>query len=87
MSQSSSSNKPSRMDASHSNINQKKLAEYRRDQVFRLSSMGYSQPKIASVLNVSQSLISLDIALLRQRAREAISVYLENKLPLIFNKS
>jgi hypothetical protein len=29
-----SSNKPrSRMDASHSNINQKKLAEYRRDQV------------------------------------------------------
>jgi IS30 family transposase len=75
------------MDASHSNINQKKLAEYRRDQVFRLSSMGYSQPKIASVLNVSQSLISLDIALLRQRAREAISVYLENKLPLIFNKS
>jgi predicted transcriptional regulator len=87
MSQSSSSNKPSRMDASHSNINQKKLAEYRRDQVFRLSSMGYSQPKIASVLNVSQSLISLDIALLRQRAREAISVYLENKLPLIFNQS
>jgi DNA-binding NarL/FixJ family response regulator len=79
MSQSSSSNKPrSRMDASHSNINQKKLAEYRRDQVFRLSSMGYSQPKIASVLNVSQSLISLDISFLRQRAREATSVYLEN---------
>jgi predicted transcriptional regulator len=60
---------------------------YRRDQVFRLSSMGYSQPKIASVLNVSQSLISLDISFLRQRAREAMSDYLENKLPLIFQES
>jgi hypothetical protein len=87
MSQSNRSNKQSRMDASHSNINQKKLAEYRRDQVFRLSSMGYSQPKIANVLNVSQSLISLDISLLRQRAKEALSDYLENKLPLIFQES
>jgi hypothetical protein len=43
--------------------------------------------KNPSVLNVSQSLISLDISFLRQRAREAISVYLENKLPLIFNQS
>ena len=66
------------MDAGHSNINQKKLAEYRRDQVFRLSSMGHSQPKIAKLLNVSQSLISLDIFLLRQRAREALADYLEN---------
>ena len=60
---------------------------YRRDQVFRLSSMGYSQPKITSVLNVSQSLISLDISFLRQGAREAMSDYLENKLPLIFQES
>jgi hypothetical protein len=88
MSQSINSNKRrNRMDAGHSNINQKKLAEYRRDQVFRLSSMGFSQPKIASVLNVSQSLISLDISLLRQRAREALTDYLENKHPLIFQES
>jgi DNA-binding CsgD family transcriptional regulator len=87
MSQSSnSSNKlrRTRMDAGHSNINQKKLALYRRDQVFRLSSMGYSQLKIANVLNVSQSLISFDISLLRQKAKEALADYLENKLPLIF---
>jgi predicted transcriptional regulator len=83
----SSNKRRTRMDAGHSNIHQKKLAEYRRDQVFRLSSMGYSQPKIASVLNVSQSLISLDISLLRQRAREALADYLENKLPLIFQES
>jgi predicted transcriptional regulator len=75
------------MNAGHSNTYQKKLAEYRRDQVFRLSSMGYSQPKIANILNVSQSLISLDIALIRQRAKEAMSDYLENKLPLIFQES
>jgi DNA-binding NarL/FixJ family response regulator len=88
MSQNNISNKrKTRMDAGHSNLNQKKLAEYRRDQVFRLSSMGYSQPKIANVLNVSQSLISLDISFLRQRAREAMSDYLENKFPLIFNES
>jgi hypothetical protein len=75
------------MDAGHSNLNQKKLAEYRRDQVFRLSSMGYSQPKIASVLNVSQSLISLDISFLRQKAKQALADYLDNKLPLIFQES
>jgi hypothetical protein len=49
--------------------------------------MGYSQLKIANLLNVSQSLISLDISLLRQRAREALTDYLENKLPLIFQES
>jgi hypothetical protein len=49
--------------------------------------MGYSQSKIANVLNVLQSLISLDIALLRQRAKEALADYLENKLPLIFQES
>jgi predicted transcriptional regulator len=72
----STNKRRNRMDAGHSNINQKKLAEYRRDRVFRLSSMGYSQPKIANVLNVSQSLISLDIAYLRQRAKEALTDYL-----------
>jgi hypothetical protein len=83
----STNKRRTRMDAGHSNINQKKLAEYRRDQVFRLSSMGYSQPKIANVLNVSQSLISLDINFLRQKAKEALADYLENKLPLIFEES
>ncbi len=74
-----------RMDASHSNINQKSL--HRRDQVFRLSSMGYSQSKIASVLHISQSLISLDISLLREKGREALSDYLENELPLKYQSS
>jgi hypothetical protein len=49
--------------------------------------MEYSQPKSAGVLNVSESLISLDISSLRQRAREALTDYLENKLPLIFQES
>jgi hypothetical protein len=61
--------------------------DYRRDQVFSLSVKGYSKSNIANILNVSQSLISSDIAYLRQKAREALADYLENKLPLIFQES
>jgi predicted transcriptional regulator len=52
-----------------------------------LSVKGYSQSTIANVLNVSQGLISSDIAYLRQKAKEALADYLENKLPLIFQES
>jgi hypothetical protein len=52
-----------------------------------MSVKGYSQSTIANVLNVSQGLISSDIAYLRQKAKEALADYLENKLPLIFQES
>ena len=52
-----------------------------------MSVKGYSQLTIANVLNVSQGLISSDIAYLRQKAKEALADYLENKLPLIFQES
>src|SRR5919109_4861583 len=71
----------------HSRRIQERLIAYRRDQVFALSTKGYSQSKIANILNVSQGLISSDIAYLRQRAREALANYLENKLPSIFQES
>lgn len=54
-----------------------KLVDYRRDQMFSLSLKGYSQSTIANVLNVSQGLISSDIAYLRQKAKEALADYLK----------
>jgi hypothetical protein len=73
--------------SSHSKKIQQKLVQYRRDQVFSLSTKGYSQPKIANILDCSQGLVSLDLSFLRQRTREALADYLENKLPLIFQES
>jgi DNA-directed RNA polymerase specialized sigma24 family protein len=42
-----------------------------------MSVKGYSQSTIANVLNVSQGLISSDIAYLRQKAKEALADYLK----------
>src|SRR5919108_2219902 len=71
----------------HSRKIQKKLVDYRRDQVFSLSVKGYSQPKIVSLLNISQGLISSDITYLIRRALEDLADYLEDKLRFIFQES
>jgi hypothetical protein len=44
--------------------------EWRRDRVLELSSQGFSQSDIASVLHVNKSIISKDMTHLKQQARE-----------------
>jgi transposase len=53
----------------------------RRERVLELSAQGYSQRQIANVLQVSHGTVNFDVLYLRQRARENIENYVNEKLP------
>ena len=64
----------------------KKLIDYRRNQVFSMSSQGVRQEDIAKFLHVSQGQVSLDINYLQSRAKQSLSNYLESRFPLYFEE-
>jgi hypothetical protein len=55
--------------------------EWRRDKVLELSSQGHSQREIADTLHVNKSIISRDIAYLRQQAQDNLKMHIQDKLP------
>jgi transposase len=55
--------------------------DWRRSKVLELKSRGMSQTEIASTLQVSKSLISLDMQFLREQAKAAINEYTTETLP------
>jgi transcription initiation factor TFIIIB Brf1 subunit/transcription initiation factor TFIIB len=55
--------------------------EWRRDKVVELSSQGYSQREIADTLHVNKSIVSRDIAYLRQQAQDNLKMHIQDKLP------
>jgi predicted transcriptional regulator len=60
--------------------------EWRRRQVFELSSKGQSQTEIARTLQISESTISRDLDYLRQQAKENIKQYIDERLPEEYEK-
>jgi hypothetical protein len=60
--------------------------EWRRNKVLELSSQGRSQPEIARILQISQPTVNRDITHLRQQAKENIRRYIDEKLPLEYQK-
>jgi hypothetical protein len=60
--------------------------EWRRNKVLELSSQGRSQPEIARLLQISQPTVNRDIAYLRQQAKENIKRYIDERLPLEYQK-
>ena len=54
---------------------------WRRDKVRELSVKGYSQRKIADTLKISLTLVNEDLQYLRLKAKENISMYIEEYLP------
>ena len=60
--------------------------EWRRGKVLELASQGYSQPEISSILQVSQPTINRDISYLRQKAKENIKKYIDERLPEEYEK-
>ena len=48
--------------------------EWRRDRVSELSCQGYNQSDIATVLHVDKTVISRDMAHLKQLARENLNI-------------
>src|ERR687887_773551 len=60
--------------------------EWRRRQVFELSSKGQSQTEIARTLQISESTISRDLDLLIQQSKENIKRYIDERLPEEYEK-
>ena len=60
---------------------QQQQIEWRRAKVLELSSQGYSQIEIATNLQMDKSIISRDLAYLRQQAQDNLKMHIQNKLP------
>jgi predicted transcriptional regulator len=59
----------------------KMQVEWRRRQVFELSSKGQSQTEIARTLQISESTISRDLDYLREQSKDNIKRYIDERLP------
>jgi hypothetical protein len=55
--------------------------EWRRDRVLELSSQGLTQSDIATVLKVDKSIISRDVAYLRQQAQDNLQKHINQTVP------
>lgn len=62
------------------------MIEWRRSQVFKLWSEGYSEREIGKQLQVSDTTIHNDIVFLTQKAKDNISLYVDNKLPSEYDR-
>jgi DNA-binding Lrp family transcriptional regulator len=60
--------------------------EWRRRQVFELSSKGHSQVEIAKTLQISESTISRDLDYLKQQSKKNIRRYVDERLPEEYEK-
>ena len=59
---------------------------WRRNKVLELSSEGRSQPQIAKILQVGLATVNRNLQYLRQEAKENIRRYIDDKLPLEYQK-
>jgi hypothetical protein len=60
---------------------QQQQIDWRRAKVLELSSQGYSQIEIATNLQMDKSIISRDLAYLRQQAQDNLKMHIQDKLP------
>ena len=60
---------------------QQQQIEWRRAKVLELSSQGHNQIKIATNLQVDRSIVSRDMAYLKQKAHENLKTHIQDKLP------
>jgi predicted transcriptional regulator len=61
--------------------------EWRRDRVLELSSQGFSQSDIATMLQVAKSIISKDMARLRHEAQENLQHHIHETIPEEYQKA
>ena len=66
--------------------NQEQQLEWRRDKVQELCSKGYSQREISQVLQVGLATVNRDISYLRNRAKNNIKRYIDERLPEEYEK-
>lgn len=65
---------------------QQQQIQWKRDKVQELSSKGHSQREIASYLKVGIGTVNRDLVHLRQRAKENIKRYIDERLPEEYGK-
>ena len=58
----------------------------RRDRVLELTSQGYSQRQISTILQISHGTVGNDQSFLRQKAKENIKSYVDERLPEEYEK-
>jgi len=61
--------------------------EWRRNYVLERLSLGYNQSEIARDLKIHPSTISLDCQYLKQKARDNLQTYIDERLPLEYEES
>ena len=61
--------------------------EWRRDRVLELSSQGFNQSDISTVLQVDKSIVSRDVAYLRYQARDNLQHHIHEVIPAEYEKS
>jgi hypothetical protein len=64
----------------------KMQVEWRRRQVFELSSKGQSQTEIARTLQISEATISRDLDYIREQSKSNIKRYIDERLPEEYEK-
>ena len=73
------------MNRTHKRANQDQI-NWRREKVLSHPSDGYSERQIAERLKISQPTINRDLAYLRENAKDSIRHYIDEKLPLEYQK-
>ena len=61
--------------------------EWRRDRVLELSSQGFSQSDIATLLQVDKSIISRDVSYLRHLAKDNLQKHIHETIPEEYQKA
>jgi YD repeat-containing protein len=75
-----SKNKHGMVQLLNSKMQQQQI-EWRRSKVLELSSQGHTQIEIATNLQVDGSIVSRDMAYLKQKAHENLKTHIQDKLP------
>ena len=68
------------MNQSRRDVNQQQIT-WRREKVLDLSSKGLTERDIAGTLNISQPTIHRDLRILKQKAKQNITNYIDEQLP------
>jgi len=67
-------------------MSSQKQVQWRRAKVLEMSSQGYSQIEIATHLQVDETIISKDVAHLRQQAQENLQHHIHEVVPEEYQK-
>jgi hypothetical protein len=65
---------------------QQQQISWRRDRILELQAQGFNQSDIATVLQIDKSIISRDMAYLRQQAQQKIKTHIEKTMPEEYQK-